>query len=1121
MQIHLNVALTAVLICVAASAHAVDTRVDIELDPPQTREGFRSEAWAISPSESLFLLDRNRLLRDFGPAHDIDSALLSGLPPSLGSGRVTFVHTQGASHLVSRDDNHLLATYTVGCEVIHMHGNGRRTWRASALAGDQCLFAAPLVLTDRYVLFVRPLESPNLLTAIAMDLQGRRIWQTELPVATATSAEPFALAHDSGFVAAPGSGPGLELFALDTEGTLRWHWPGDPTHEWTLADLRIENSGAIRAVAIASDGGASILQFSDDGGEPVRHQLATEDGFTAVSARLRDDGGLYVGGIQASEPGQALLIGYSDPEIQDWQRPAPCTYWPIGSATAPVCRAQIVNQDELLLASADPEGGVEWIRSDGSQRLRITHEDPDLVERVIHSHGFAATGQLVVVVRFAPPTLIDRPQQARERIDWYNASGHLIERRLIPNGAPEGPPYPAGSVLDAQDHLRLVHDGLVHRDGGRRLSIDPDGLLTRTTPLPEALQSVPQLAVTVCADESDCVANRFGEITRIMRFDDDQVDWIWQRQAVWTHGRNLLRATISGATDLISRSDDEHGLMRMDEHGQIIVQRSFPVSAIGGEGVIAHAYDGRFAVLVKGRLHRFDADGSEHVIADSLPPAYPDQREQIAGTITANGSVWYLAVGGTEDGNGRSPLHVVHVRANGTAVQVPVGSWPAPVRTTYSFPADDPTPRWLDRYRIWPVSAQILVHRAGGILIGIEQHLAGSDDDRFELRRLDADGRLIWHRSWNNGDEHRFELHVDAGRLALGSRRDNGSWIMRALDDEGHLIDQRLPHCGTGPCLIDHMHLAVDGDVVGVGRSGTDQPAGYRVWRLRSLFDPPQALRLEHPGLTGTWYDPAVPGQGFTLRTYTDPGGTTVFMPWFTFHPHGGNETSHLRWYTIQGRVEPGQNEANLLLLANSGGRFDTPPTTEPQPVGTVRLRFPDCTRGVLEYRFDPVHGGAQGSIALQRLLPPELACNDLEPAAHDPLLSASWYDPATSGQGLDLYRLAGDDSAPGLLFGSWYTYAPGTPSGTQTDQRWFTLQDIADGGDGGWTTTIVQTLGGRLDGQPTWNHFRVGEALLHSQDCQRLLLRYRFDDSDAAGDFRALEGSIQLQRIGACPEHL
>lgn len=66
-------------------------------------------------------------------------------------------------------------------------------------------------------------------------------------------------------------------------------------------------------------------------------------------------------------------------------------------------------------------------------------------------------------------------------------------------------------------------------------------------------------------------------------------------------------------------------------------------------------------------------------------------------------------------------------------------------------------------------------------------------------------------------------------------------------------------------------------------------------------------------------------------------------------------------------------------------------------------------------------------------------------------------------------------------------------------------------------TRTTPASMLPRHQGVFSNNMFAIGQAELVSQGCDRMTLRYRFDDSTDAGEFRARSGEIALQRIGAC----
>ena len=118
--------------------------------------------------------------------------------------------------------------------------------------------------------------------------------------------------------------------------------------------------------------------------------------------------------------------------------------------------------------------------------------------------------------------------------------------------------------------------------------------------------------------------------------------------------------------------------------------------------------------------------------------------------------------------------------------------------------------------------------------------------------------------------------------------------------------------------------------------------------------------------------------------------------------------------------------------------------------------------------------------------------------------LSGSWYEPATSGQGIEI-EVYPDMNGPGngYLFASWFTYDYLTNS-----QRWYTLGGSATGGQSQASLTIYQNVGGNFDAGPVTAGVPVGTASLAFDACDAATLTYRFSD----GSQRT--GSIPLTRL-------
>ena len=126
-------------------------------------------------------------------------------------------------------------------------------------------------------------------------------------------------------------------------------------------------------------------------------------------------------------------------------------------------------------------------------------------------------------------------------------------------------------------------------------------------------------------------------------------------------------------------------------------------------------------------------------------------------------------------------------------------------------------------------------------------------------------------------------------------------------------------------------------------------------------------IDLNQDGLTGWWYDPRTSGQGFFVQVYPDllaPGKGIVQASWLTYDDVVGG-AEHQRWYTLSGTVVSGQTQVALTIYQNTGGNFNAPPITTAQPIGTATLSFDSCTSGELTYNFM----GRASTIALTRLM--------------------------------------------------------------------------------------------------------------------------------------------------------
>ncbi|HVZ23480.1 MAG TPA: hypothetical protein VG871_20550, partial [Vicinamibacterales bacterium] len=97
--------------------------------------------------------------------------------------------------------------------------------------------------------------------------------------------------------------------------------------------------------------------------------------------------------------------------------------------------------------------------------------------------------------------------------------------------------------------------------------------------------------------------------------------------------------------------------------------------------------------------------------------------------------------------------------------------------------------------------------------------------------------------------------------------------------------------------------------------------------------------------------------------------------------------------------------------------------------------------------------------------------------------LTGTWYNPATSGQGMQL-EISPDDGTPGagLLFGAWYTYD--ITAGPENSQRWYSFDSAITGDEQSAAVTIYENTGGNFDSGPMTSAVAVGSGTLSFDTC-------------------------------------
>lgn len=115
--------------------------------------------------------------------------------------------------------------------------------------------------------------------------------------------------------------------------------------------------------------------------------------------------------------------------------------------------------------------------------------------------------------------------------------------------------------------------------------------------------------------------------------------------------------------------------------------------------------------------------------------------------------------------------------------------------------------------------------------------------------------------------------------------------------------------------------------------------------------------------------------------------------------------------------------------------------------------------------------------------------------------MSGSWYNPATSGQGVFL------DVIPERkqVFMAWFTFAPHAPVNGSAPLIWYTA--YGEYNQGFASLDVVKTSGGLFDQVTAVNNELVGYASIQFEDCGQAIMTYELFSPQ-------LEGEFPLQRI-------
>ena len=116
---------------------------------------------------------------------------------------------------------------------------------------------------------------------------------------------------------------------------------------------------------------------------------------------------------------------------------------------------------------------------------------------------------------------------------------------------------------------------------------------------------------------------------------------------------------------------------------------------------------------------------------------------------------------------------------------------------------------------------------------------------------------------------------------------------------------------------------------------------------------------------TGTWFSPALDGQGFTFEWLA--ASNQIAFGWFTFAVSDDAPAWFYGLAPLTGAV------ARAPLTKVRGGRFVLATPIELVPVGELVLTFHDCRKATATWRREDL--SQHGSLTLQRLTPADPLC--------------------------------------------------------------------------------------------------------------------------------------------------
>ncbi len=934
----------------------------------------------------------------------------------------------------------------------------------------------------------------------------------------------YALERD----ATTGTQSNLRLLRILTDGTQRtvgnWHIPAATTTDMAvserpgenLVDIRYQEESSFRLIRVdrggqlqwihtirglnqvestAGSNGSTVLvgtmnnqlfhiTIDSDGREIRRSVLPLQHGTIHAFAFPSDNGRIFV----VESDGHNRLVRVLDQELDEITRVATADFSCNGDAKP--CRAWIEPNGDLVLTSGSEwrEDAVERFDLDGNLRFQYRflvapNSDPLSVQRRIHSLG---DNRLLHIHRLRADQVFNGVMPRIEIVTETGQSSGAITLPVTPTSNSIDPPR----SLTTPDGWTFT---LTNGASSKLVAIDPQGRSQWTQPVagPNAYNNTYLLAN--CGNGVAMIETT-GQVACRER-SDGRLRW---RTLGGTGPWAWTLASFDNGNVLAYERDQVWLLDSAD--GRILWHRE-----CCGTPFALHPTQGAAFVDGSGFLRRLTPQGT---LIDLSPPNI--SHDFRASALDSLGGLTLAAP---------------------ASDATPGGAWSRSVSIK----------RIEDRRLMWSHTIpfhmnlrevmDVHVTDDGSTLL----HVAGYPPESTDYHRnhvlihLDRTGAETWRRTWARSSlTSQRIVGVHNNRILLSSNRANtGDLVLMILDGSTGSTHRelRIPcdlSCSTWYVNSDEISslVAMDGSGAIVVTDSISGAMGSHilVQKHANAFLDNDSLPLGQPIVDGHWHPIYSAGQGFLVKWI--PAYNTIFMPWFTYSTSGQNDPAELRWYLVQGQIDPNDELALLPMYSLSSGQFGLPGSSMTE-VGTALIRMDDCNNLALEFEFVAPHNeGATNSVALTRTLPSQVPCpssgNNGSLPAYDAAITGVWFDPDTAGQGLAIQRVASSAGSPGFLFGSWYAFDNLTPDGDSRDQHWFTIQGQATT-DSLIRSTIYQSIGGQLDVTGTLNHTPVGEVTISSLACDRLRISYRFADLDEAGAFRSAEGEMDLHRIGDC----